>query len=89
MLLMYRLHLSLIHIFEITEGEYDTALLLNDVIKLIEEKAKQKNIEFILDISEKLPSGLYGDNVRIHQILVNVLNNAVKYTNEGRVTFLI
>ena len=74
---------------EITEGEYDTALLLNDVIKLIEEKAKQKNVEFILDISEKLPSGLYGDNVRIHQILVNVLNNAVKYTNEGRVTFLV
>lgn len=74
---------------EITEGEYDTALLLNDVIKLIEEKAKQKNIELILDISEKLPSGLYGDNVRIHQILVNILNNAVKYTNEGRVTFLV
>ena len=37
---------------EITEGEDDTALLLNDVIKLIEEKAKQKNIELILDISE-------------------------------------
>ncbi|MGN0553858.1 MAG: ATP-binding protein, partial [Oscillospiraceae bacterium] len=68
---------------EIIPVTYDTAVLLNDVVNMIDIKAKQKQLEFRVDIDNSIPSMLYGDEVRNRQIIVNLLNNAVKYTKQG------
>lgn len=74
---------------ELIPVEYDVSSLLHDVINMISMKAADKNLEIRLSLDEKLPSRLYGDDVRIRQILVNILNNAVKYTNTGGITLLV
>lgn len=70
---------------EIVEENYKTGELLNDVVSMIEIKATRKGLVFETFIDEKLPSVLYGDSVRIKQIIINLLNNAVKYTQKGSV----
>lgn len=74
---------------DINEGNYQLGNLLRDVSKLIEVKAKSKEIEFRLNASKELPNMLKGDEVRIRQVILNVLNNAVKYTDEGNVNLNI
>ncbi len=71
--------------FEIIPVEYDTASTLNDVLNMTRVKAVKKGLEFNFNVSEDLPSMLYGDEIRIKQILLNIINNAVKYTNTGSV----
>ncbi|MBR4169478.1 MAG: response regulator [Lachnospiraceae bacterium] len=70
---------------EITDAPYQLSTLLIDVSNMIMFRAQSKNLQFFVDVDETLPDGLYGDEVRIRQVLVNVLTNAVKYTNEGSV----
>ncbi|MBO5032076.1 MAG: response regulator [Lachnospiraceae bacterium] len=70
---------------EILPVEYDLDSLLNDVVSMIYAKAKDKELRFEVNVNEKLPNKLYGDDVRIRQVLVNLLTNAVKYTHEGSV----
>ena len=72
---------------EIVESNYYVANLLNDVRLIIEPQAQKKNLRFHMKIDEKIPNELYGDKVRIRGILINILNNAVKYTSKGSVTF--
>ena len=72
----------------IVSREYSTAQLLSEACKMTEFSARSKNLEFITDFDENLPSILYGDDVRINQVLVNILSNAVKYTETGNITFL-
>lgn len=72
---------------QIVESNYKLAEVLNDVILGIEMRAKQKNLDFILEVDENMPSVLQGDSIRIKQILNNLLSNAVKYTEKGNVTF--
>ena len=74
---------------EIIPTKYDFSSLVHDVINMISVKAANKNLKLNLRLDENIPSGLYGDDVRIRQVLVNLLNNAVKYTKEGSVTLLI
>ena len=74
---------------EIISVEYELSSLLNDVIHLIYARAKEKDLEFVISVSSDLPSVLLGDDVRIRQILVNLLTNAVKYTLEGTVTLTV
>lgn len=74
---------------EIVPVEYDTASLVNDLVHIVLERAKKKNLEFKLDISKQLPKTLFGDDVRIRQIISNLLSNAVKYTPAGAVTLLM
>lgn len=74
---------------EIIEGTYDTASVLNDVINMVRIKAEDKNLWFYIDIDAKLPSELWGDGTRIHQVITNVLNNAVKYTKQGGVSLSV
>ncbi len=72
---------------EIVEGTYYLSSLLNDVVNMIQIKATQKNLEFEIKIDENLPNTLYGDEVRVRQVMVNILGNAVKYTKKGSVFF--
>ena len=65
---------------------YDFSSIVHDVTNMISFKARAKSLEFKVSIDENIPNRLFGDDVRIRQILVNVLNNAVKYTHEGSVT---
>lgn len=72
---------------EIITAPYDTAVFLNDVVNMIDIKAKQKQLDFQVNIDKSLPLSLVGDEVRNRQIIVNILNNAVKYTKQGYVKF--
>jgi len=71
---------------ELTEAPYKFSSLINDVVVMISVKAREKNLAFNVNVDETLPDGLYGDEIRIRQIITNVLNNAVKYTEKGSVT---
>ncbi|MCR4908817.1 MAG: EAL domain-containing protein [Lachnospiraceae bacterium] len=74
---------------EIVNGEYELSSVLNDVYNMIQIKAQQKELKFNLQIDEQLPNKLFGDEMRLRQILVNILNNAVKYTAHGSVSLRI
>ncbi len=74
---------------DIVPVAYDAGAMLSDIVNMIWVRAKDKGIEFHIDVDQKMPAQLFGDEVRIKQILINVLNNAVKYTSEGSVTLSI
>jgi PAS domain S-box-containing protein len=71
---------------ELTPVQYDTANMLNDIITLNALRVADKPITFTLNIDEDFPSSLFGDSMRVEQILNNLLSNAFKYTNEGNIT---
>jgi CheY-like chemotaxis protein len=66
--------------------QYDVASLLNDIVTLNVIRIESKPIKFKLDINENLPGTLFGDDLRVKQILNNLLSNAFKYTRKGNVT---
>lgn len=70
---------------EIVNVPYETGELFSEIVNMIWIKAKEKGLEFKLLVDPSIPSMLCGDEVRIKQVLINLLNNAVKYTNEGSV----
>lgn len=74
---------------EVIEDKYQLSSVLNDVVNMIQIKAEQKKLKFTVVVNENIPDGLVGDAVRIRQIFVNLLNNAVKYTKEGSVCFTV
>ena len=74
---------------DIVPVSYDVGEMLSDIVNMIWIRAKNKGLEFHIDVDQEMPSQLFGDEVRIKQILINVLNNAVKYTSEGSVTLSI
>jgi len=70
---------------EIYEHNYKLEELLTDVINMVDIRAKKKGLVFEVEVEETLPERLFGDDNRIKQIMLNLLNNAVKYTKEGTV----
>ncbi len=74
---------------EIVNASYSLCTLISDVSNMVSFKSKSKGIEFRLDLNQDLPDGLWGDEVRIRQVIVNILNNAVKYTSDGSVTLCV
>ncbi|MCR4717596.1 MAG: hypothetical protein K5656_10485, partial [Lachnospiraceae bacterium] len=72
---------------EIVEVDYELKTLVKDLVNMIEFRANAKGLDFILELDETLPSVLHGDDVRLRQIITNILTNAVKYTREGSVKF--
>ncbi len=71
---------------EINCVEYDFCSMIHDIFNMIQAKAQGKQLALEMYMEEDLPSKLYGDDIRIRQVLVNLLNNAVKYTQKGKVS---
>jgi signal transduction histidine kinase/CheY-like chemotaxis protein len=71
---------------ELVLGEYTLSGMINDAVSLNMVRIGSKPIKFELVIDETIPSELYGDELRVRQILNNLLSNAIKYTQKGRVT---
>ena len=74
---------------EIINVDYSFASLLNDLVNMVQKKADDKGLIFNLDIDRNIPTTLNGDEIRIKQIIINILSNAVKYTAQGSVTFSV
>ncbi|MBO4450667.1 MAG: DegV family EDD domain-containing protein [Clostridiales bacterium] len=68
---------------------YHTGDMLSDIVGMLWIRAKDKKLEFNVDVSPDIPAELIGDEVRIKQILINVINNAIKYTKEGSVSLTV
>lgn len=71
------------------ERDYNTGKLLDSVIHIIGTQAEKKGLALKCEISEELPCMLSGDDIKLRQILINILSNAVKYTPQGSVTFRV
>ena len=74
---------------EIMPAAYDEGSLLSDVVNMTWVRAQEKGLEFQVDVDQNVPLRLVGDEMRIKQILINVLNNAVKYTPSGSVSLSV
>ncbi|MBO6242416.1 MAG: response regulator [Butyrivibrio sp.] len=71
---------------EIIPVEYELRSLINDVVNMARVRAVEKNLEFNVNVEEEIPHVLYGDEVRIKQCIINIVTNAIKYTEVGNVT---
>lgn len=69
--------------------QYQLSSVISDIVLLVTERMRGKDLKLELRIDEKLPCVLYGDEVRIKQIMLNLLNNAVKYTEKGKIVFTV
>jgi signal transduction histidine kinase/CheY-like chemotaxis protein/HPt (histidine-containing phosphotransfer) domain-containing protein len=74
---------------EIIPVRYLLASLVNDTVNIIRMRLKEKPIRFFTNIDSRIPSSLYGDEVRMRQILLNLLSNAVKFTERGCISLSI
>lgn len=64
---------------------FDLNTMLDDISNIISHKADEKQLELIFDIDQSVPNKLIGDPLRLFQILINLLNNAIKFTDQGSV----
>jgi len=71
---------------EIVHGKYQLSSLLYDVSTIVQFRINDKPIEYRMEVDENIPDTLYGDEVRIKQILINILGNAAKFTKQGSIT---
>ena len=71
---------------ELIEDNYELSSMLNDIYHMIWTKAEEKSLTFELNIDETIPDRLFGDRLRVQQAMVNLLTNAVKYTDQGKVS---
>ena len=74
---------------ELVEDNYKLDELIKNLVNMIKPRAEKKDLTFEVKVNEELPNDLFGDSVRIRQIIVNFLTNAVKYTKVGSVTFSV
>lgn len=74
---------------QLVKQEYHTKELLDGLYNMLQVRAKQKPLQLHIDVDSNIPRKLYGDDSRIRQIVLNLLTNAVKYTEEGSITFSV
>ena len=70
---------------DVIDVSYEPLSVINDLASIANSKIGNKDIEFTMNIAPDMPQTLFGDNVRIHQILLNLITNAVKFTQQGEV----
>lgn len=75
--------------FEISEDTFDIAQMLRDIQVIGITRIGEKQVSLVMDVDEQIPRLLYGDGLRIRQVIINIMNNAVKYTEEGSVTVTV
>lgn len=66
-------------------GDYKLSQVILDVKNMTEKKAKDKGLSYSIKVDEDIPENLFGDELRIKQVMINIINNAIKYTKEGSV----
>ena len=71
---------------ELIPVEYGFASVMNDVVNMTMKKARDKGLTYDLSVSKEIPSHLLGDEIRVRQVMLNLINNAIKYTREGSVS---
>ncbi len=74
---------------EVVEEVYNITSTINDIINLTVARKSEKDIELIVDCDSSIPSGLLGDEQKIRRVIMNLVDNAIKFTNEGCVTIAI
>ena len=74
---------------ELLPDNYEVSSMIIDLVNMTRERAQSKGLNYELNISPDLPKTLYGDNVRIKQCILNLITNAIKYTKEGSISFII
>ena len=74
---------------ELIESEFNIASMLNDVINMTMTRKGDKKIEVMVHADPDIPCGIIGDEVRIRQIMINLMTNAVKFTHTGAVTLKV
>ena len=74
---------------EILPADYSFSSLINDIISIIRMRVIDSQIRFAVNIDSNIPNALIGDETRLRQVLLNILNNAVKYTEKGFVSFTV
>ena len=74
---------------EIVPVEYELSSVLNDLVNMVQTRADDKGLELRLDFDSNTPNLLFGDEIRVKQVITNILTNAVKYTEKGSVTFTV
>lgn len=74
---------------EIIPAEYYLASIINDVVNITKNNIQSNFVDLITDVAPELPSVLWGDEVRLRQIILNLMSNAVKFTKEGYVKFTV
>ena len=70
---------------EIIPVEYELSSLLNDIYNMSDVRAREKNLDLNIHVNENIPHVLFGDEIRIKQCIINIVTNAVKYTETGSV----
>ena len=68
---------------KIVPVNYDVCSIINDVVTMTVDKARKKGLSFNFNVDYNVPCKLFGDEIRIRQIMLNLINNAVKYTEKG------
>ncbi|MBO4903463.1 MAG: response regulator [Lachnospiraceae bacterium] len=71
---------------ELVPVDYGFASVMNDIVNMTMKKAQDKGLTYNMNISGDIPSVLHGDEIRVRQVMLNLINNAIKYTPEGSVT---
>ena len=76
-------------VVELAEEQYSVHSMINDIVTMIHVRIGEKPIDFIVDDDPELPTEMIGDETRIKQVIINLLTNAVKFTEKGHVVFSI
>ncbi len=74
---------------ELVEENYKLDAVIKNLVNMMKSRMDQKDLEFIVNVNSNIPNELFGDSVRIRQVIVNLLTNAAKYTQVGSVTFTV